>query len=476
MIRGRTTTGGRRAHWFAALVTLAVLVCVALFTRAGLPPQPATLFSIPELTLDSADRILILAPHPDDETIGCGGVIQKAVGMGVPVRVVFLTNGDSNELSFMLYQKRPEVLPSQAKAMGLVREDEAIAAGRSLGLRPEQLSFLGYPDFGTLTIWTAHWGDRPALRSILTRVTAVPYPNAYRPGAAYKGEEVLADLEAILRDFRPTKIFVSHPADHNPDHLALYSFTRVALWDLGMSPELYPYLVHYPSWPEPRGQAPDWPLTPPVTLLSQTRWQISSLSRDEVNRKSTALHAHRTQYAAAPHYLPSFVRTNELFGNFLEPTLHTGDTETLLSREAGTTDAPATEELNETQRAVFVGLEGRSVRREQDDLVISVVLSRPLAQGVAWSGYLFGYRPDKPFAQMPKIRITLEELRQAAFDQDRELSDARLNVTRNSRQITLRIPLALLDNPDRLFVYSRTYLMELPLDSAAWRLLWLPRN
>ncbi len=42
------------------------------------------------------ERILILAPHPDDESIACAGIIQKALGAGAQVRIVYLTNGDHN--------------------------------------------------------------------------------------------------------------------------------------------------------------------------------------------------------------------------------------------------------------------------------------------------------------------------------------------------------------------------------------------
>src|SRR5439155_23937342 len=117
-------------------------------------------------------------------------------------------------------------------AMGLVRHDAAVAAAGFLGLGPGVLTCLGYPDFETFEIWTEHWGEKPPLRSKLTRVTAVAYASALRPGAPYKGEEILRDLSTLLRDFLPTKVFVSHPSDHNPNHRALYLFTRLALLDL----------------------------------------------------------------------------------------------------------------------------------------------------------------------------------------------------------------------------------------------------
>ena len=109
--------------------------------------------------MDSKDRILILAPHPDDEVLGCAGIIQKALSLKIPVRVVFLTNGDSNQWSFLVYRKFPVVIPRAVMKMGMLRCEEAISAAKVLGLSQEQLTFLGYPDFGTLSIWYGCWHD-----------------------------------------------------------------------------------------------------------------------------------------------------------------------------------------------------------------------------------------------------------------------------------------------------------------------------
>ncbi|MDS1270056.1 PIG-L family deacetylase [Lipingzhangella sp. LS1_29] len=52
------------------------------------------------MTIDwSQERILILAPHPDDETLGCGGLINKAKRAGADVHVQFLTVGDTRDFS-----------------------------------------------------------------------------------------------------------------------------------------------------------------------------------------------------------------------------------------------------------------------------------------------------------------------------------------------------------------------------------------
>src|SRR5947209_2660902 len=235
-------------------------------------------------------------------------------------------NRDSHEWSFLAYRTRPVIRPRAVLAMGTMRRQEALAATAALGVPARDVSFLGYPDHGTLAIWRDHWGARPPDRGRLTRATAVPYATAYRPGAPFKGEEILADLEAILRDFRPTRIFVSHPADRHPDHAALYLFTRVALWDLQgqVAATVHPFLVHYPGWPAEKGFHPGEELAPPPKLLAGFRWQTRELTGADVDAKRQALAAHHTQYGYSASRLLPFVRGNELYGDVDVPTLAPG--------------------------------------------------------------------------------------------------------------------------------------------------------
>ncbi len=450
--------GNRCVHWLVALVLLA---CAPASVRAA------------EVQLGAHDRVLVLAPHPDDETLACGGVIQRALKMHLPVRVVFLTNGDGNEWSFAVYRKHPVIVPRAVRTMGLLRHDEAQAAGRILGLGPGDLIFLGYPDLGTFEIWAEHWGEKPPLRSPLTRVTAVPYASAYRPGAPYKGEEILHDLTALLRDFRPTTIFVSHPADHHPDHRALYLFTRLALWNLepAPAPALYPYLVHYKGWPTPRGLPATEPLVPPPPLAPAVAWASIEVPPSARARKRTALEAHATQFRYSAAYLLSFVRASELFGDF--PSLEMGaGTSTELS---GPLRAEPPEELTPAQRAAFVGVEWRSVRLDGDALAVTTDLSRPLAEAVEASFYLFGYRHDRPFERMPKLRVEVGMLGHRVLDQDRHLDGGTVEVTRDARAIAVRVPLTALGRPERAFVSARTSVAEVPLDWTSWRVLDLGR-
>lgn len=438
--------------------------------------QPITSTAWPQIELGANDRILILAPHPDDESLACGGVIQRALSRGLPARVVFLTLGDNNEWSFMVYRKRPEVLPWQARAMGEMRHDEALAAAQTLGLPPDALTFLGYPDFGTLHIWCSHWGDAPPFRSMLTRVTSVPYRSAYRRGAPYKGEEIVRDLTTVLREFGPTQIFVSHAADHNPDHAALYLFSRLALWDLReeLDPQVHPFLVHYPRWPRPRGLAPDAVLAPPEQLAGRCAWHVLTLHPGEVRRKELALQAHRTQYGYCRTYLDSFVRAHELFGDLAPiPVSRAGPAASLPRSDLAAPATEPAEELEEEERVRFVGVESHTVRLAGDGLEFSIGLSRPMPPGVTVSFYCFGYRSDRPFAGMPKLHVEVGEMGERVADQGRALPRGAVEVRRTLREILVRVPRATLGWPQSAFLGAVTRLGDIPLSSQPWCILEL---
>jgi len=429
--------------------------------------------SIGNVILTSKDRILILAPHPDDEVLGAAGVIQQAVALKVPIKIVFLTYGDSNQWSFLLYRKHPVVFPGAVESMGLVRHDEAVNASHILGVEAQDLVFLGYPDFGTLNIWYYHWNERPAYRSFMTRVIAVPYKGAFRFGAPYKGEEIVKDLRSILRDFKPTKIFVSHPADHNGDHLALYLYLRVALWDEGMEIDkdvkLYPYLIHYLTWPKPKGFHPEKDLTPPDALASDENWKQYHLSAAQIMNKKKALQSHKSQYFSSPGYLLSFVKFNELFGDFPALKLHLNENMAIISGQKKLmTTAELPEELNDRERSAFVGVDWKSLRWEPENLIVTIGLSKPLAQDVEASIYFFGYSSKTPFGQMSKINVRLGVLSYSVYDQNKRLQQQVVAVNRSPNEVTIKVPLKLLGYPQKILSSARTSLGNFPLDNASW--------
>lgn len=79
-------------------------------------------------------RVLVLAPHPDDEVIGCGGAILLHRQQGDQVEVVFLTSGERGN---------PETPPEELRAL---REMEAAEAARVLDVN--RIHFLRLPDQG----------------------------------------------------------------------------------------------------------------------------------------------------------------------------------------------------------------------------------------------------------------------------------------------------------------------------------------
>jgi LmbE family N-acetylglucosaminyl deacetylase len=449
------------------------MVAVCLTGAAGTVAATHAPAPFPVLALSTNDRVLVMAPHPDDESLGCGGIIQAAVERHIPVRVVFFTYGDNNQWSFVLYRKHPVLEPKAVESMGLIRRDEAIQATRLLGLETNQLTFLGYPDFGTLHIWDNCWGAHSPYKSMLTRTTTVPYPNALRPGARYTGEDILQDLTAILRDFKPTKVFLSHPADHNPDHRALYLFMRVALWNLEseLRPELLPYLTHFQHWPQPQGLYATNALEPPDIMRQAAAWSLFPLSSNQVSIKLAALKAHESQFRYSGKYLSSFVRQNELFGDLPAINLRTPHDLNPASAEPTDKMPDLPDELTDEERDAYTGVEWNFARREGDSLVLAINVSRPLAQTVEAEVNIFGYRSDCPFPEMPKLRISLGELKYKVMDGLQRLNDNTVAVTYRNKSISLRVPLAALANPDRILISAKTSRAEVTFDWVAWRIL-----
>jgi LmbE family N-acetylglucosaminyl deacetylase len=428
------------------------------------------------ITFAADDRVLILAPHPDDEILGTGGVIQRALSAKARVKIVFLTYGDFNMWSFTVFKKRPVFFPGGMKAMGELRRQEAINAAHVLGLNPSDLLFLGYPDHGTLNIWCYNWNSKKPFRSGLTKARVVPYKDAYHVDAPYAGNSIVGDLKDILSDYKPTQIFVTNAVDENPDHRALYLFTRVALWDLEntLSPALHPFLIHYRfrHWPIPQGYHPDLPLLAPEALTDDIQWTPFSLLKDEITLKYQALLKHRTQFKYSGKYLSSFVRTNELFGNYAPVRIVAGQKINLDEDEIQKkTDLPAT--YTQEEKDAFVDLDRRTVALVDDQLVITTTYRHPFKNKFRFSLYAFGYRSDRPFAEMPKVRIIVGKNKYAVFDGRIKIPQSGVDIVRAPNSLTVKVPLALLGDPARLLTGVQTSLEATPLDVMSWREIYL---
>ena len=124
-------------------------------------------------------RVLVVAPHPDDEAVGCGGTLAVHALDGDDVRAIFLTSGEGGG------HGRP---PSETAA---VREREAKDAAAVLGL--SSIEFWGEPD-----------------------------------GRLRANASVVGRLRELLGDWRPQVVYVTHDAEMHRDHRAAARIVNAA--------------------------------------------------------------------------------------------------------------------------------------------------------------------------------------------------------------------------------------------------------
>ena len=430
-------------------MTVLIFCAVSVFADS-----PAETFSIPAFA--RGDRVLILAPHPDDETIGAGGVIQKALLGGAAVYVACYTNGDANELAFIMYEKRITFFKGEFLHMGEVRRKETVAALKFLGVNEDKMFFLGYPDLGTMHIMLKFWGAGKPYRSLLTRVTNVPYQENLSAGAAYTGENILKDIKTVLAKARPTKIFVSHPMDTNPDHQSLYLFLRVALWDLEgriPRPQVYTYLVHWRGWPKPRRFRPELALLPPENFTeSGILWQKLDMTEGQIRKKGEALGFYKSQIPYNPFYLQSFARKNELFGE--QPFI------ILKDRETPDLDWQAAD-----------GTGFLSYAKTGSTLYIKLSLGRKITKGVASSVNLLGYSKKTNFHNMPKIRLLVTRNKLIVYNKRNKVFVDGADMDVAGESIIIEFPLVALNLPDYILSRVKVNTRSMPAVSGGWRVL-----
>jgi mycothiol S-conjugate amidase len=276
-------------------------------------PAPARVGATTALTLPAHPRVVVFAPHPDDEVVGVGGLLYRLVHEGAEVRVVFVTSGDG--YLHAVQQDFGVKHPTDADyvAFGELRQREAVAALAHLGVKRRAVRFLGFPDGGLAQLWRMHW-----LRS---RPYTSPYTKENSPPDAetvgYDGEDLTSVIRRILHEFRPSVVVMPHPYDVHLDHSHASYFVTEALSDLEESgglarrPLVLTYLVHYPSWPATRGPAFDRVL--PAAELPDTAWTEAELTPAELEAKRAALDEYRSQLGVMDGFLRTFLCRNELF-------------------------------------------------------------------------------------------------------------------------------------------------------------------
>lgn len=149
--------------------------------------------------MEDLDRpAIVFAPHPDDETLGCGGTIVRKLAQGAKVEVVFLTDGSGSH----------DLLP--AKELAAIRRTEALKACGVLGLDDRRVRFLDLKD--------GHLAEQEA--------------------------EAQTRVSAVLREGSAEEVFVTYRKEPSPDHVAANRIIRRAVREIGRPTTVW----EYPIW------------------------------------------------------------------------------------------------------------------------------------------------------------------------------------------------------------------------------------
>jgi LmbE family N-acetylglucosaminyl deacetylase len=291
----------------------------------------------------------VVAPHPDDESLCCAGIIQRAVHAGARVAVVWVTSGDGFELDAVVVERT--LRPKGAKLLQLAeaRMREGECAAQSLGIPAERRYFLGYPDRGTQALLGDHFA-RP-FRSPYTGAAVVPYSEALAPGSAYEGRRLEHDLAQVIDRTQPTMVLAPSTRDRHPDHAAVGEFVQRAMNRRGQGDRVFSWVVHAGGrWPAPRGDHPDLAMSPPYGLRALD-WRRLPLDAEERAGKRLALGCHRSQMRVMRGVLLAFDRADEIFVAPAEPpaTVAAATRRASAAPDAGL-DQHGTDELVQTIR------------------------------------------------------------------------------------------------------------------------------
>lgn len=226
------------------------------------------------LDVTTLGTTLVLAPHPDDESLGCGGTMALLRQHERPVYVLFVSDGT------MSHPHSPTYPAGRLRA---VREAEALDALRRLNVPTANARFMRQPDTQVAT------PDSPGFR------------------------EAVAQMVRYLTDIRPDTVLVPWRRDPHRDHRATYEQLRAALMQLSRQPRV----LEYPIWLWELGRSADAPRPGEVRV-----WRVAI---DTVlDQRNEAIAAHVSQvtrlidddpdgFYLSPDLLLHFAAPRELF-------------------------------------------------------------------------------------------------------------------------------------------------------------------
>jgi LmbE family N-acetylglucosaminyl deacetylase len=246
----------------------------------------------------SIAKILVVAPHPDDDIITAAGIIYQAVNSGEPIRIIYVTNGDKSGSGGPIigYERQLEAVNAQVGHLGMIEDD---------------LIFLGYPDGYLKELFDDYTEEDDSFTTPFGQSTT--YGNrglgrtdyhSYRFGspAQYNKYNILLDLQDIISNFKPDHIFTVSEFDHHSDHSTTYELLKLAIFLVFENHPNYTPVIHKTivwsgssSWPEPTDPTSYFSKVP---NLSQT-----NLSWDNRESIDVPLAMQSTNYSYNPKYL-----------------------------------------------------------------------------------------------------------------------------------------------------------------------------
>ena len=243
---------------------------------------------------------IVFSPHPDDETLGCGGTVIKKIRAGAEVKIVFMTDGRKSH--------RHLISENELKS---IRSTEALAASRMLGVKANDVIFLDFED-GELS-----------------------------KNQNYAMHKVIE----ILLSQQPEGIFIpscKEPSLWSGDHLATNRIVTSALRMCGRKADIYEYPIwfwyHWPWMSMPIHNIRRllaYLMNSPVSLLSLLRdFRCSIFVGDVLELKRAALDQYASQMKriipdtrwltlsdiSNGEFLECFFQNHEVFRRYVFPT------------------------------------------------------------------------------------------------------------------------------------------------------------
>ena len=176
----------------------------------------------------NVDKVLVFAPHPDDEVLCCGLTLTEKIKQGSTVKIVFVTNGDAKSFDFDI-----------SKSYGRLRKSESIKSAIHMGIPIRNLIFLNFPDGYldkldmTTPITSSYTGEN------------VTHFSSYFPGRLYTKKALKSSIREILIKEKPHTIYFPDPQlDKHPDHAAVGQIVMDIITEDGLKLDTQAYQIH----------------------------------------------------------------------------------------------------------------------------------------------------------------------------------------------------------------------------------------